>query len=66
MCLLLHTLLLAPYPECFEKGRKTMAMRFIRWILPLLVVLTIAIVFAAMFVTNTHAAGLTPDVLWRW
>ena len=43
-----------------------MAMRFIRWILPLLVVLTIAIVFAVMFVTNTHAAGLTPNAYWHW
>ena len=30
------------------KGRYTMSMRFIRWILPLLVVLTIAIVFAVL------------------
>jgi hypothetical protein len=47
------------------KGRYTMSMRFIRWILPLLVVLTIAIVFAVMVVTGAHAAGLTPLYQWR-
>jgi hypothetical protein len=47
------------------KGRKTMAIRFIRWILPLLVVLTIAIVLAVMAVSGAHAAGLTPDVFWH-
>ncbi len=47
------------------KGRYTMSMRFIRWILPLLVVLTIAIVFAVMFVSGAHAAGLTPIYLWH-
>lgn len=45
-----------------------MAMRFIRWILPLLVVLTIVIAFAlvATGTVGAHAAGLTPDVLFRW
>ena len=42
-----------------------MAMRFIRWILPLLVVLTIAIVFAIMVVTGAHAAGVMPNVYWH-
>ena len=42
-----------------------MAMRFIRWILPLLVVLTIAIVFAVMVVTGAHAASVVPELLWR-
>jgi hypothetical protein len=42
-----------------------MAMRFIRWILPLLVVLTIAIVFAVMVVTGAHAAGVTPLFQWH-
>lgn len=42
-----------------------MAMRFIRWILPLLVVLTIVIVLAVMVVTGAHAAGLHPNVSWR-
>ena len=42
-----------------------MVIRFIRWMLPLLVVLTIAIVFAVMFVTGAHAAGLAPNVMWH-
>jgi hypothetical protein len=42
-----------------------MAMRFIRWILPLLVVLTIVIVLAIAVVAGAHAAGVTPNVLWR-
>jgi hypothetical protein len=69
MCL--HTLIdgthcfTLPGSERFER-KKTMAMRFIRWILPLLVVLTIAIVFAVMLVTGAHAAGITtPDVFWH-
>ena len=50
------------------KGRKTMAIRFIRWILPLLVVLTIVVAFAlvATGTVGAHAAGLTPDAYWRW
>ncbi len=43
-----------------------MATRFIRWMLPLLVVLTIAIVLATMAVTGAHAAGLAPNVMWHW
>ena len=45
-----------------------MAIRFIiRWILPLLVVLTIVIAFAlvALGVVDVHAAGVTPNVLWH-
>lgn len=44
-----------------------MAIRFIRWILPLLVVLTIVIAFAlvATGVVDVHAAGVTTDFLWR-
>jgi hypothetical protein len=42
-----------------------MVIRFIRWILPLLVVLTIAIVLAVMVVTGAHAAGITPFYSWR-
>ena len=43
-----------------------MAMRFIRWILPLLVVLTIAIVFAVMVVTGAHAASAAPSIIMHW
>ena len=41
-----------------------MAIRFIRWILPLLVVLTIvAFVLLATGTVGAHAAGITPDVI---
>jgi hypothetical protein len=43
-----------------------MTIRFIiRWILPLLVVLTVLIVLATLVITGTHAAGVTPDFYWH-
>jgi hypothetical protein len=46
-----------------------MAIRFIiRWLLPLLVVLTIVIALAlvATGAAGAHAAGVTPDAYWHW
>lgn len=45
-----------------------MTLRFIRLILPLLVVLTIVIAFAlvATGTVGAHAAGAMPNVLWHW